>query len=126
MNVLDDRQYLKTHEWVSTLEDGHVRIGISDHAQEAMGDLVFVDLPEVGDDFSAGDSVVVVESVKAVSDVYTPFSGRVFAINELLLDEPASVNENPYGAWLVELEDVGEGEVLSAQEYIALLEQEEA
>ena len=98
-------QYTESHEWVSTEEDGSARIGISDHAQEALGDLVFVELPAVGDEISQGDPCAVVESVKAASDIYAPVSGTVIAINEDLETEPALINADPYGdGWLFELE----------------------
>lgn len=119
--VPSDRRYMKSHEWVMDMGDGKVRIGISDHAQEEMGDLVFIDLPEVGDEFCIGDSIADIESVKAVSDVYTPAAGKVSAVNEELMDDPALVNENAYDAWMVELEDVELGETLSAEEYEATL-----
>jgi len=115
--VPSDRKYMKSHEWVMDMGDGKVRIGISDHAQEEMGDLVYIELPEVGDEFNIGDGIAVVESVKAVSDVYTPAAGRVSAVNEELLDDPALVNEDAYEAWMVELEDYELGEVMSAEEY---------
>ena len=104
-NIPSHLQYTESHEWVSTEENGNSRIGISDHAQEALGDLVFVELPVVGDDISQGDPVAVVESVKAASDIYAPVSGRVVAINEDLDADPALINADPYGdGWLFELE----------------------
>lgn len=90
-------KYLETHEWVRNEGDGTVTIGITDHAQDALGDVVFVDLPEVGTTFAAGDESAVVESVKAASDIYAPVSGEVIAINEQLEDEPETVNNSPYG-----------------------------
>lgn len=121
-------KYAKTHEWVEVLGNGNVRLGITDHAQEAMGDLVFIELPEVGDEFTAETGVAVVESVKAVSDVYTPIGGTVVAVNEALLDAPESVNEDSYNAWLVEFENVvmDESNLMDADAYEAHLAAEEA
>ena len=87
--IPEDLRYTESHEWVSTEEDGTVRIGITDHAQESLGDLVFVELPNLGEQVDQGDSCAVVESVKAASDIYSPISGEVVAINENLEDEPA-------------------------------------
>jgi len=104
-NIPSHLQYTESHEWVSTEDNGNSRIGISDHAQEALGDLVFVELPVVGDEISQGDPCAVVESVKAASDIYAPVSGRVTAINEDLDSDPALINADPYGdGWLFELE----------------------
>ncbi len=98
-------KYTESHEWVDANEDGKVRIGISDHAQAALGDLVYVELPAVGDELSQGDACAVVESVKAASDIYTPISGTVIAINEDLDADPAIINSDPYNdGWLFELE----------------------
>ncbi len=104
-NIPSHLQYTESHEWVSTEVNGNSRIGISDHAQEALGDLVFVELPVVGDEISQGDQCAVVESVKAASDIYAPVSGKVVAISEELDDDPALINADPYGdGWLYELE----------------------
>ena len=104
-NIPSHLQYTESHEWVSTEDNGNTRIGISDHAQEALGDLVFVELPVVGDDISQGDPCAVVESVKAASDIYAPVSGTVVAVNEELESDPALINADPYGdGWLFELE----------------------
>ncbi len=98
-------RYTESHEWVSIEDNGNARIGISDHAQEALGDLVFVELPAVGDEISQGDPCAVVESVKAASDIYAPVSGLVVAVNEELETDPALINADPYGdGWLFELE----------------------
>ena len=99
MNFPEDLKYAKSHEWVKTLEDGTVLVGVSDYAQDALGDLVFVNLPEAGDEVTEGEPFADVESVKAVSDVYSPVSGTVAEINETLLDAPESINEAPYEAW---------------------------
>ena len=104
-NIPSHLQYTESHEWVSTEDNGNVRIGISDHAQEQLGDLVFVELPVVGDEINQGDPCAVVESVKAASDIYSPVSGKVMAINEDLDANPALINADPYGdGWLFELE----------------------
>ena len=103
-NIPSHLHYAESHEWVSTEDNGNTRIGISDHAQEALGDLVFVELPVVGDEISQGDPCAVVESVKAASDIYAPVSGLVVAINEDLESDPALINADPYGdGWLFEL-----------------------
>lgn len=111
-NIPSHLQYTESHEWVSTEDNGNTRIGISDHAQEALGDLVFVELPVVGDEISQGDPCAVVESVKAASDIYAPVSGLVVAINEDLESDPALINADPYGdGWLFELELIDPGEL---------------
>ena len=98
-------KYTESHEWVDANDEGNARIGISDHAQAALGDLVYVELPTVGDELSQGDACAVVESVKAASDIYTPVSGKVIAINEDLDADPAIINSDPYNdGWLFELE----------------------
>lgn len=99
-------KFTKSHEWVQELEGGKVRIGISDYAQHALGELVFVNLPQVGDAVTAGTPLGDVESVKAVSDVFCPVTGTVSAINEELLDAPGKINEDAYGAWFIEVENV--------------------
>jgi glycine cleavage system H protein len=104
-NIPSHLQYTESHEWVGLEENGNARIGITDHAQEALGDLVFVELPVVGDEISQGDPCAVVESVKAASDIYAPVSGQVVAVNEDLDGNPALINADPYGdGWLFELE----------------------
>jgi len=104
-NIPSHLKYAESHEWVSSEDNGNARIGISDHAQEALGDLVFVELPVVGDEIGQGDQVAVVESVKAASDIYAPVSGKIVAINEDLDGDPALINADPYGdGWLFELE----------------------
>ena len=103
--VSSELLYRESHEWVRDLGDGTVVIGISDHAQEALGDLVYVELPAVGDEIGQGDPCAVVESVKAASDIYAPVSGKVIAVNEDLDDNPAVINTDPYDdGWLFELE----------------------
>jgi glycine cleavage system H protein len=99
-----DLKYLKSHEWARREDDGTVTIGISDHAQHALGDLVFVETPEVGRTLSAGEACAVVESVKAASDVYSPVSGEVIAVNEALATSPEAINEDPYDAgWIARI-----------------------
>ena len=116
-------KYASSHEWARLEEDGTVTIGITDHAQEALGDVVFVELPEVGDNLAAGDEAGVVESVKAASDIYAPVGGEVLAINDKLEDEPETVNSDPYNeGWFFKLQpsDVSELEaMLSAEDYAA-------
>jgi glycine cleavage system H protein len=100
-----DLKYTKEHEWLRQEEDGSVTIGITDHAQSALGDLVYVELPEVGQDVESGGEMAVVESVKAASDVYAPISGSVLAVNEVLSDDPEKINADPYGdGWIVRLQ----------------------
>ena len=123
--VLENLKYAKSHEWVEELENGNVRIGITDFAQHELGDLVFVNLPEEGDEVSVGEAFADVESVKAVSDVMSPVSGVVAAINEELLDAPEKINEDPYGAWFIEVSDVSETEdLLDADAYEKACEEE--
>jgi len=103
-NVPGDLRYTRSHEWVRTLPDGSVEIGITDHAQGALGDLVFVEVPETGRQVSAGDAFAVVESVKAASDVYCPIAGEVIAGNDALAAQPELVNQDPYGqGWIARL-----------------------
>lgn len=111
MNHPAELKYSKSHEWVKT-EDGVVVVGISDYAQDALGDLVFVNLPEVGDSVTAGEAFGDVESVKAVSDLICPVSGTVCAINEELVDSPELLNSDCYGAWIIKVENVTEEEDL--------------
>ncbi len=114
-------KYASSHEWARLEEDGSVTVGISDHAQEALGDVVFVELPDVGSNLAAGDEAGVVESVKAASDIYAPVAGEVIAVNEQLDDEPETVNANPYtDGWFYILQpsDTAELEaLLSAEDY---------
>lgn len=99
-NVPADLKYTEEHEWVKTEADGTVSVGITDHAQETLGDIVFLELPTVGKTITAGDSIGVVESVKAASDIYSPVSGEIVAINEAIVDTPDAVNGDPYASWL--------------------------
>ena len=124
MNYPIDLKYTKSHEWVK-YEDGVAVVGISDFAQDALGDVVFVNLPAVGDEVTAGESFGDVESVKAVSDLVSPVSGVVCAINEELEDSPESLNEDPYGAWIIKVENVTEEEeLLAADAYEAFCAEE--
>jgi glycine cleavage system H protein len=129
-NVPPDLQYTKTHEWVRTLPDGTVEIGISDHAQHALGDLVFVEVPEGGRTVSVGEPCAVVESVKAASDVYSPVAGEITLGNPLLAAEPEAVNNDPYGrGWLMRLRPANgaaTAELMSAADYQKLLQTEAA
>ena len=119
MTIKPELQYSKDHEWVSKEDDLFV-IGISDFAQDALGDLVFVNLPEVGDAVTAGEAFGDVESVKAVSDLLSPVSGTVAEINEELLDAPEMLNNDPYGAWIIKVADVtATEELLDAAAYEA-------
>ncbi|MEG1857511.1 MAG: glycine cleavage system protein GcvH [Pseudoflavonifractor sp.] len=118
MNFPKDLLYSESHEWVNKLDGGTAKIGLTDFAQHELGDLVFVNLPEVGDCVEIGDSFCDVESVKAVSDVYSPVTGTVSAINEELLDAPQLINDAAYDAWLVEVSDIAEfSELMDADAY---------
>ena len=100
MNIPDSLRYTASHEWVREEADGTLSIGITDHAQDSLGELVFVELPEAGRRLAAGDACAVVESVKAASDVYAPFAGEVVARNDALAEAPNELNKDPYAAWL--------------------------
>jgi glycine cleavage system H protein len=124
MNTPANLKYAASHEWVNTEADGTLTIGISDHAQEALGDVVFLELPAVGRVVKAGESVAVIESVKAASDIYAPISGEVIAINDAAVDAPESVNADAYATWLFKLKpsDTAElGQLLDAAAYDATL-----
>ena len=124
-NIPAELKYTKSHEWLKT-EDGLAVVGLTDFAQNALGDIVFISLPEVGDAVTAGESFSDVESVKAVSEVFSPVTGTVAEINEELLDNPALVNEDPYGAWLIKVSEPGETEeLLDAAAYEAVCAAEE-
>lgn len=120
-------KYAKTHEWARLEDDGTVTVGISDHAQHALGDVVFVELPEIGAELTAGSEAGVVESVKAASDIYAPISGEVVAINEKLIDVPETINGDPYGdGWFFRIRpsDAAElDELLDAEGYRAVSEE---
>ena len=110
-NVPANLKYTESHEWVRVEADGTVTIGITDHAQEALGDLVFVELPEVGKAYAAGQESAVVESVKAAADVYAPIAGEVTAVNQDAADAPESVNQDAYAAWLFKLKPANAADV---------------
>ncbi|MFO7265377.1 MAG: glycine cleavage system protein GcvH [Limnochordales bacterium] len=122
----EDLRYTKEHEWVR-LENGRARVGITYYAQDELGDVVFVDLPRVGTNVQAGEAFAAVESVKAVSDVYAPVSGRIVEVNEELADRPELINEDPYGrGWIavIEMDNPAEAdELLDAAQYKALIEE---
>ena len=135
--IPDDLQYTRNHEWVRSLPNGEVEIGITDHAQQALGDLVFVEVPQLGAQVSAGVACAVVESVKAASDVYSPVTGRVSARNERLAETPELMNSDPYGAgWMMRVRvdtgvaaspaaGAGAGAMLGAREYAESLKEAE-
>lgn len=119
MKVLKNLLYTKEHEWVKVLE-GKAYIGITDFAQHSLGDIVFVDLPEVDSELSEGDTFGVVESVKAASDVYMPLDGKVLEINETVVDDPAQINENAYENWMILVEISNKAQIdnlMTAEEY---------
>ncbi len=120
-------KYTDTHEWIRLENDGSVSIGITDHAQEALGDIVFLELPETGRTLAARESCAVVESVKAASDIYAPFAGEVIAINQAVIDAPESVNADAYAAWLFKLRpaaDANMAALLDAAAYQSALAEE--
>ena len=125
-NCPDDLHYARTHEWVRTEEDGTVTVGITDHAQHLLGELVYVELPDVGANLDAGDDSAVVESVKTASDVYAPLSGEVIEVNESLANKPALVNDEPYAdGWLYRLRISDEAELkdlIDAEAYLNSIE----
>ena len=125
MKVEKGLMYSKSHEWIKE-EGDEVVIGITDYAQSELGDLVFVNLPEEGDEVTLGESFGDVESVKAVSDIFSPVTGIVSAVNEDILDAPESINSDPYGAWFIKVKDVSEKEeLLTAEEYEQFLADEQ-
>ena len=124
MTINPDLKYTKSHEWVKE-EDGIAVVGITDFAQDALGDVVFVNLPEAGDEVVAGESFGDVESVKAVSDLVSPVSGILQAVNEELMDAPEMLNSDPYGAWIIKVEQVNDyEELLDADDYEAFCVEE--
>ena len=125
MNFPKELKYSRTHEWVRFQEDGTAYIGITDYAQDQLGDLVFVNLPAEGDSVAAGESFADVESVKAVSDVNSPVTGTVTKVNETLADQPELMNSAPYEAWFVEVGEItGAEELMTAAEYEAFIAEE--
>jgi glycine cleavage system H protein len=127
-NIPSDLRYAKSHEWVRRAQNGNVEIGITEHAQSALGDLVFVEVPDVGRALSAGEACAVVESVKAASDVYCPVSGKVIASNAALATQPELLNQDPYGAgWLFRLDSgaaADASKLMDAAAYAAFLAEE--
>ncbi len=125
-----DLRYTSEHEWLRPEEDGSVTIGITDYAQSALGDLVYVELPEVGQDLENGGEMAVVESVKAASDVYAPLSGSILAINEELADDPEKINADPYGdGWIIRIQPadgIDSGDTMDPDTYQAFLDELEA
>ena len=111
MSTPGDLKYTASHEWVRKEADGTLTIGITDHAQDALGDLVFIELPDKGRELQAGEACAVVESVKAASDIYAPVSGTVVDINPVVTDKPESINEDAYGNWLFRLQPATAGEI---------------
>lgn len=125
-----DLLYTKEHEWLRREEDGSVTVGITDHAQSSLGDLVYVELPEEGQEVESEGEMAVVESVKAASDVYAPIAGTIVAINEALADDPEAINTDPYGdGWIVRIQPGGDGaqeELMSPDDYQTLLDELDA
>ena len=125
-----DLLYTSEHEWLRRENDGSVTVGVTDHAQSALGDLVYVELPEVGQDVDNGGDMAVVESVKAASDVYAPIDGSIVAVNEELADDPEKINADPYGdGWIVRIqpnESIDESALMTPDTYQELLDQEDA
>lgn len=123
-NIPADLRFAESHEWARLEADGSITVGISDHAQEALGDVVFVELPEVGTVFAAGDTAGVVESVKAASDIYSPVSGEVIAVNDGLADAPEGLNDDSYANWIFKLKPANTAErekLLDAASYKAAI-----
>ncbi|NMB41448.1 MAG: glycine cleavage system protein GcvH [Firmicutes bacterium] len=129
-NFPENLQYSREHEWAEIKEENIVIVGVTDYAQDKLGEVVFVELPETDQEVKAEESMAVIESVKAASDVYAPVSGKVIAVNEKLLDQPELLNEDPYKAgWIARIKISDEGELealLSKEEYVQLVEQEES
>lgn len=126
MNLPEELRYTKSHEWVREQPDGSVKIGLTDFAQKELSDIVFVNLPQEGDPAQAGESLADVESVKAVSDIYSPVTGTVQAVNEELLDAPELLNETPYESWIVQVGEISHTEkLLTAEEYEKFLSAQE-
>ncbi len=124
-NVPADLKYTDEHEWLRTEADGTLTIGITDHAQSTLGDIVFLELPEVGKTVAAGDAVGVVESVKAASDIYSPVSGEIVEVNESILDTPDAVNGDAYASWLFKIKlapDASTDNLLDAAAYSKLVD----
>ncbi|QQY79378.1 glycine cleavage system H protein [Keratinibaculum paraultunense] len=126
MKVVKDLYYTEDHEWVK-VEGGEAYIGIADYAQDQLGDIVYVELPEIDDEFEQGEAFSAVESVKAAADVYMPIDGKIIEINEELLDDPALLNEDPYENWLVKIEIADKSQLddlMTSEEYEKFLDEE--
>ena len=122
MTFPEDLKYSKTHEWIRYEDESTAYLGISDYAQDQLGDLVFTNLPEAGDEVTAGEAFADVESVKAVSDVISPVSGTITEVNEDLADEPQLMNQTPYEAWFIKVTDITDTEeLMTAEEYQAFI-----
>ncbi len=125
MNIPSNLMYTKSHEWAEFLDSTTAKVGITEFAQHGLGDLVFINLPKPGDAVTKDTSVADVESVKAVSDVYSPFTGKIEAINEDVLDAPQNINSDPYGSWLVRISGItDQKELLNAEAYEKFCEEE--
>ena len=128
-NIPEDLKYTKTHEWIRLDDDGEVTVGITHHAQQLLGDLVFVELPEVGAEMNAEDNCAVIESVKAASDSYAPVAGEISAVNDDLADAPETINADPYGdGWIWKMSDTDPSaldSLMDAEAYAAFCEAEE-
>ena len=122
--VPDNLSYTKEHEWASLQDDGNVKVGITDHAQDALSDVVFVELPDIGSEFSKGDSMAVAESVKAASDIYAPVSGKISSVNTKLEESPELINESPYDfGWMVVIEPTSKLEgLLDSESYREIID----
>ncbi|HQU62637.1 MAG TPA: glycine cleavage system protein GcvH [Nitrosomonas sp.] len=128
MSIPSDLKYTRSHEWVKIEADGTVTVGITDHAQELLGDMVFVELPKVGDSFSQKQECAVAESVKAAADVYSPISGEVIEVNSALADSPEKINQDAFGSWLFKLKPGNPAELdglLDAAGYQEVLDSED-
>ncbi|MEG1642001.1 MAG: glycine cleavage system protein GcvH [Synergistaceae bacterium] len=122
MNFPSNLKYTASHEWVEVLSETSIKVGLTAYATDQLGDVVFINLPEVGDDVTVEESFSDIESVKAVSDIISPATGSISAINENLADNPGAINADPYEEWLVEIGDISElGQLLSPEEYQELL-----
>lgn len=127
MNIPQNLSYTKSHEWVLFLNETTALVGITDTAQQLLGDLVYINLPEVGDSVVSGDTFSDVESVKAVSDIYSPVTGEISAVNEELKDAPQKMNTDPYDSWLIEVKNItGQEKLLTAEQYAKICAEEEA
>ncbi len=125
MNIPQNLMYTQSHEWVKFTSETTAVVGLTDHAQDELGDIVYISLPEVGDEVTQGESVADVESVKAVSDIYSPFTGVVEKVNEDVTDSPELINQSAYDAWLMEIKDITDKEtLLTAEEYEKFISEE--